>query len=147
MRTLNLTFSILNFLGLGVVGLFIYLTNKSLRERVNTLNEVVKKQKNTIRESAKENGNNSVVDKNVIYQEMYNEKRRFRDYEMVVCGWYGTILLLTIGSLFTLTKTGDTSGLSTILKYPLIPKSIIAFCLFIITILTDISQKHLLSLI
>ena len=36
----------------------------------------------------------------VVYQEMYQEMRRFRDYELTAATWYTTILLAFLGYVF-----------------------------------------------
>ena len=41
------------------------------------------------------------VSPDIVYQEMYQELRRFRDYELTVSAWYTTILIAIAGAVFT----------------------------------------------
>jgi hypothetical protein len=41
------------------------------------------------------------VSSDIAYQEMYQEMRRYRDYELSVSTWYMTFLLAILGGIFT----------------------------------------------
>jgi uncharacterized BrkB/YihY/UPF0761 family membrane protein len=42
------------------------------------------------------------VPKDVLYQQLYQEMRRYRDYQMVVLGWYATLAIGVIAGLFAI---------------------------------------------
>lgn len=46
------------------------------------------------------------VSSDIVYQELYQEMRRYRDYELSVSTWYTAILLAILGGVFT-AKYGD----------------------------------------
>lgn len=41
------------------------------------------------------------VSSDIAYQEMYQEMRRYRDYEVTISTWYTTILLAILGGILT----------------------------------------------
>ena len=42
--------------------------------------------------------------KDVVYQQLYQEMRRYRDYQIVVSGWYATLAMGVIAGLFAIPK-------------------------------------------
>ena len=50
------------------------------------------------------------VSSDIAYQELYQEMRRYRDYELSVSNWYTTILLAILGGILT-AKYGGNLGL------------------------------------
>jgi hypothetical protein len=50
------------------------------------------------------------ISRDVVYQQLYQEMRRYRDYEIVVSGWYITLTLGVIGGLFAISKLNINVG-------------------------------------
>ena len=44
------------------------------------------------------------VSKETVYEQLYAEMRRHRDYQMVITGWYTTLVLAAIGGLIALSS-------------------------------------------
>jgi hypothetical protein len=56
------------------------------------------------------------VSADIVYQEMYQEMRRFRDYELSASNWNSAILLALAGALLTLKYTNTESPVSILLS-------------------------------
>jgi uncharacterized membrane protein YidH (DUF202 family) len=55
------------------------------------------------------------VSADIVYQEMYEEMRRFRDYELTSSNWYTAILLALTGVILTIKNTDGESSISVLL--------------------------------
>jgi hypothetical protein len=49
--------------------------------------------------------NQNEVSRDTVYEQLCIEMRRYRDYQMVITGWYTTLLLGTIAGLFSIRGT------------------------------------------
>ncbi len=58
---------------------------------------------------------NGLVSDDIAYQELYQEMRRYRDYELSVSTWYTAILLAILGAILTV-KFGSTQGSNVLLE-------------------------------
>jgi uncharacterized membrane protein YidH (DUF202 family) len=56
------------------------------------------------------------VSADIVYQEMYEEMRRFRDYELASSNWYTAILLALAGVILTLKNANGDITISTLLS-------------------------------
>jgi len=65
------------------------------------------------------------VSHDIVYQEMYEEMRRYRDFELTVSTWHTTILLGILAVLVTGRFAGFTSSLSRFLASSVAAKSLI----------------------
>ena len=45
------------------------------------------------------------VSRDAVYEQLYHEMRRHRDYEMLVSGWYATLVLGALAGLFAIRPT------------------------------------------
>jgi ATP/ADP translocase len=73
------------------------------------------------------------ISSDIVYQELYNEMRRFRDYELSISGWYTTIILGITGVIITIKAALYSSGKSeTIFDYPLLKISLVAVIIFLV---------------
>lgn len=80
MNVLTSIISILNLLGLGGIGIFIYYTIKGLRERINSLNKLVEEQQktlDTVRERAEE-----ISELSKYYKQVTEDSKKFmKDFQ------------------------------------------------------------------
>lgn len=70
------------------------------------------------------------VSSDIIYQELYQEMRRYRDYELSASMWYTTILLAVLGAILS-AKYGGNLGLEKFMDECIV-KFITAFIILII---------------
>lgn len=72
------------------------------------------------------------VSADIVYQEMYEEMRRFRDYELTSSNWHTAILLALAGVILTLKNTNEVTPISALLSQNSLFKLGLSFLAFIL---------------